>query len=107
MTWYIYRLVDPRNCKPFYVGLSIAPRRRLLGHMYDPASAGWPTCRELRSIGLKPILEFVSEHDTRDAALIAEWELIMASDGLVNRSRLEPWPSWARRNPEIAKRFSV
>lgn len=97
--WYVYRLIDPQDGLPFYVGLSIDPHRRLSGHMSIDSPCR-PRLRAIRAAGLRCEVEVVSEHSLFSHGRVAEQALIRASDGLVNRDRHVPfWPGCARGEP--------
>ena len=85
---FVYRLVDPRNGRTFYVGIACDPIRRLRNHATDPSSAAYLMLLSIRASGfeINDLLEIESEHQTRVEALEAEAELIRTMSGLVNRA---------------------
>jgi hypothetical protein len=64
MRIYIYKLVDPRNREPRYVGQTTKPAVRIKGHRSvrcGVAARGWRN--ELYALGLRPELEVIEEVD--------------------------------------------
>lgn len=83
-TWHVYRLVDPRNCKPFYVGCTTVSKDRFQDHVDNPAAAARARCRQLRDLGLHPKLKIVRAFDRKRAAYEFANRLILTTHGLVN-----------------------
>jgi hypothetical protein len=76
-TFYVYALVDPRDDKPRYVGITLNPERRLKAHLGKGKQAGrrrveWLAL--LSSLGLRPALRILAEVVGPAAALRAEQE---------------------------------
>jgi hypothetical protein len=92
--WRVYRLIDPRTGKPFYVGCTGVAKDRFQDHVDDPPAAARPRCRELRGLGLHPRLKIVRAFDRKLAAYEFACRLILTTRGLVN-APLEffRWPS--------------
>lgn len=88
-TWHVYRLLDPRSYKPFYIGCSVDPVGRAKHHAYDYCSSR-ERCREIKAAGLEVLVIIVSSHTDKLLALKAEWSLIISTLGLVNVARHEP-----------------
>jgi hypothetical protein len=84
MAWHVYRLIDPRTGKPFYVGCTAVPKDRFQDHVDDPALAARPRCRELRGLGLHPKLKIVRAFRGKLAAYEFACRLILTTHGLVN-----------------------
>lgn len=84
---YVYALIDPRNAKAFYIGSTVNPERRLLDHIYDPASAARERCQEILAAGQKPIQAILSKFDDPNEADAFERALIAADENLLNRAR--------------------
>lgn len=89
--WNVYRLVDPRDEKPFYIGCTMTPYGRYLGHMTDPASSAWPRMRDIKDAGLRADMGIVAEFDNKWVARSHERQLIIETDGLLNRERRQPF----------------
>jgi hypothetical protein len=71
----IYKLIDPRDQLPHYVGCtSHQPRLRLQAHLYDettnPRRVAW--IRELQALGLQPIIVEIERVGTEEEALKRE-----------------------------------
>jgi hypothetical protein len=107
MTWHVYRLIDPRTGKPFYVGCTTVPRDRFQVHVDDPAVAARSRCQELRSLGLHPKLKIVRAFDGKWSAYDFACRLILTTRGLVN-APLEffRWPSRSERRPGARSGFN-
>lgn len=85
---FVYVLVDPRNRRPFYVGISKNPRARFWQHCTDTGSGGWPLARELRNLGYGAdrVLKVVKRCRDRRAAMEIEHRLITSTPNLLNRN---------------------
>jgi hypothetical protein len=95
-TWHVYRLIDPRTGKPFYVGCTAVAKDRFQVHVDDPAVAARSRCRQLRDLGLHPRLKIVRAFDGKLAAYEFACWLILTTRGLVN-APLE-FVRWPRRS---------
>jgi predicted GIY-YIG superfamily endonuclease len=84
---FVYALVDPRTQAWFYVGITIMPEARLQNHRTDRSSAAWERIQEIERAGFECEMDIVAEYADRNEALRLEYDLIMSSDGLVNRDR--------------------
>lgn len=86
---YVYCLIDPRNNKPFYIGVSKYPWGRLNAHASDRCSAAWPVVRSLLDAKVRPdeILKIYKRCPDRNSALDLEHRLISTTPGLVNLCR--------------------
>lgn len=103
-TWRVYRLIDPRGGRPFYIGCTSAPTGQLQDHVDDPAVAARSRCRELRDLGLRPRLKIVRTFDRKQAAY--EFALILATHGLVNAPlEFVRWPKRSRNRTVSRPRF--
>lgn len=87
--WHVYSLNDPRTSRPFYIGMSIHPRKRLAQHRGYDSSARWEI-KELKRLGLSCELVILSSHDKQDEARLAEFLAIESTPDLVNRDRSDP-----------------
>ena len=88
----IYGLIDPRSGVVFYIGCSKKLRERLLNHGCDPASAAWPTCQELKALGLKPGVRIFGRLESKQAARTLEAQLTALMPHVVNSKRLCVFP---------------
>lgn len=63
MTYYIYKLVDPRTNKPFYVGMTNNPKHRFNQHLsiYHTTRIKEAIIQEIRAQGFHPIMEISEE----------------------------------------------
>jgi hypothetical protein len=89
-TCFIYFLVDPRDQKPFYIGISMSPWGRFDNHRHDPSSAAHRRLMDIiQTTGAKrgDILKIHKECRNRDEALDLEYRLINSTPGLVNKCR--------------------
>lgn len=84
--WYVYRLVDPKNGKVRYVGLSNKLKTRLQLHIRESLERQNTEKKrwiyKLWQKGLRPILLVVASCDTEDEARRAEstdWHLNRAT----------------------------
>lgn len=87
---FVYCLVNPRNGKPFYIGISSNPWSRFESHVHDASSAAWPVLRILvkqERIERDRILKIYRECPDRNAALQLEHRLIASTPKLVNKDR--------------------
>ena len=100
-TWHVYRLIDPRSCKPFYVGCTPVAKDRFQDHVDDPAAAARSRCQELRDLGLHPRLKIVCAFDGKHAAYDFACRLILETRGLVN-APLE-FVRWTSTTVEISQ----
>lgn len=87
---YVYSLTDPRNGHVFYIGASRNPRGRYSNHRHDPGSSAWSRFIDVMDAGQMPVLNVLSEHPSRWAALRREHDLIRSTPGLDNRSCAMP-----------------
>src|SRR4249919_3346297 len=92
--WRVYRLIDPRNSRVFYIGIGSVAKDRFQDHVDAPAVAARARCQELRDLGLRPRLKIVRSFDRKLAAYEFACRLILTTRGLVN-APLEffRWPS--------------
>ena len=96
-TWRVYRLIDPRTGKPFYVGCTTVPTDRFQDHVDDPAVAARSRCQELRAHGLHPKLKIVRAFRGKLAAYEFACRLILETHGLVNAPlEFVRWPKRSR-----------
>lgn len=86
---YVYFLVDPRSCDPFYVGMSDNPWYRFYSHCHDCCSAAYYKLMELTECGYdeKHILVIHKECQDRKEAFDVEHRLIVTMAGLLNRDK--------------------
>jgi predicted GIY-YIG superfamily endonuclease len=87
-TW-VYVIVDPRNRKPFYVGITKYLWYRFDQHRTDSGSAAWPRVNELLAAGYSPVRIHKPYRlcADRNEALRLEHRLINSIPGLLNRER--------------------
>jgi hypothetical protein len=91
---YFYKLVDPRDNLPFYVGQTVDPERRLKDYLNERPQHSRALDKridELRQAGLQPIMQELERKDcTAEGALVREayWIHFFESQGiaLLNRS---------------------
>ena len=83
--YYVYGLKDPRDYRPFYIGMSYFPKARPWDHTCDPKSAAHQRMEDMKAHGLRYALMIISAHPDRPAALAAEREEIRSREGLVNK----------------------
>lgn len=91
MVHYIYALVDPRNNKPFYIGITNNPKRRLAHHIstcnrpkgkWQRLNTNQRRISEIISSGHKPQMEIVETHTDyktlryRELYMIGKYEYI-------------------------------
>lgn len=74
----IYALVDPRNGRPFYVGCSVEPRRRLKKHIDEARRGINGGAKEARitdilTSGLRVELRALETQDETTAAAVENW----------------------------------
>lgn len=82
----VYGLVDPRDGKVFYVGITANRLSyRVYCHSHDPISAAWPRIQELKKLSLELGVHILAEYPSRDQAWEHEHRLIHTLPGLVNR----------------------
>jgi predicted GIY-YIG superfamily endonuclease len=86
----VYALVDPRDGQPFYIGISIQPRKRYCEHRNDPASAAWQRIREIVHAGYECEIEILEEFSDRFQAKVLEFRLLTSLPNLVNIDRRLP-----------------
>ena len=73
-TYYIYQLVDPRDGKPFYVGCTTNPHRRLIQHSKNPSGGSASKIEKILNSGSKPELEILDRITTETRALAENLE---------------------------------
>lgn len=73
---YIYTLIDPRDNKPFYIGITSNPEYRIKQHIYDASRIAqrgrWGTLKgwkfaDIIYAGLEPKMKIVGETDKNNA----------------------------------------
>jgi hypothetical protein len=74
-TWFVYALVDQRNGKPFYVGITTDWDRRKDQHLNNPC---------LSLLDVKPSMECIRKDLDEQTARRIERHLIRKLPGLVN-----------------------
>ncbi len=86
---YVYCLFDPRNRRPFYIGISKYQWYRFEQHKQDPSSSAWAPLNALLQKGFSPqcIYKIYKKCPNRNAALELEHRLINSTPGLVNCER--------------------
>lgn len=85
-TWTIYGMIDPRDYRLFYIGMTTVDfHTRLSGHKNDSASAANRRCRELAEFKLTPIFVALTTKPSLREARKAERDLILAMPWLDNR----------------------
>lgn len=76
--WYVYRLIDPRNNKPFYVGKGTGYRTSATININQTGNKLKKLfLSEIKNEGLEPLLEKVATFDTEKEALEYEKKLIL------------------------------
>lgn len=108
-TGYVYTLSDPRTGDVKYVGSTVDPQQRLMGHLYDSPNEdleAWK--RELSEDGAEPrmtIISVVTDEPLRrrEAELIdrlsSEWDLLNKKRPSVSVQR----KTEAEREPELTE----
>lgn len=115
--YFIYALVDPRDGLPRYIGRSIDPAVRFAAHCgatgHGAKRVAW--IKELRSLGLTPVLWVVrealgvvatirAEQDVVDEGRAAGWPLLnrpgSARGGTWSLGRRDWWNHWHPRHFE-------
>lgn len=90
-TTYVYELIDPRNNKVAYIGITNDLKERFSGHLYNessnPKKFNW--IKKLRALNLKPTMRIIATTSTRDQAEEIEIRTIKAY-GLSNLKNLTP-----------------
>jgi len=86
LPWKVYGLIDPRDGRVFYVGVSYIVQSRVVSHNSDPASSAWHTCREIVESGTKPDYCIFGSFALKRSALFLEASLITAIPKLTNRT---------------------
>lgn len=81
--FYVYELIGD-DSKPFYVGRTSDPQRRLAQHLSPTCSHGNPAHVMLMS-QKKPRMRIVGKYSTLSAAASAEKRRIIMTPGLVNK----------------------
>lgn len=104
----IYALSDPRSLRVRYIGQSIDPRQRLIGHLSAPKSDWTPKTRWLRklaALGLKPILTVIDEVEASmaDEAEV-RWIAAFKAVGILN---LSPGGFRIDYTPEVRLKMSL
>ena len=75
---YVYVYIDPRNLKNFYIGMGQGSRKS--AHLFDSGdSAKAQRIREIRSVGLEPVIRVVARELTQREAFLVEKTLIWNS----------------------------
>ena len=76
--YVVYRIVDPRDGKPFYVGQTSDAQMRWLDHLERerPLTRRRRRIKAILAEGLVPVFEVVAEAGTRDEALAKELETL-------------------------------
>lgn len=101
--FYVYTLVDPRNCRPFYVGKGIG--RRAWHHLGMRNDFDNPEKQKrinaIREAGQEPQVHIVLEGLREEEALLVEKGLIRAIPGLTNRTHSPVVPHWRAALREI------
>lgn len=80
-TTYLYLLIDPRDGKIRYVGITSDPEKRMLRHLHKQRSMGYGFTlwnAKLESDKLYPIMCVIGKFAIKDDAVKAEGELIKA-----------------------------
>jgi hypothetical protein len=83
---HVYRLIDPRDSLPFYVGITNNPNIRYVQHCApDEESAKSARIASIRGDGLEPIFEVIESYRDRQIALEQEtyWIHTYESQGMV------------------------
>lgn len=73
----VYSLVDPRDNCVHYIGMSRNVQNRFRAHMHKDANwvkASW--VKELKGVGLLPVLSMIAENLTREEAQKLELQMI-------------------------------
>ena len=91
---YVYALIDPRTCQPFYIGKGTGDRKvrhfQSVPNRYQGESGSdkHNKLEEIKKAGFKPLATILSHHSSDDAALTAEREMIekIGLDSLTNQN---------------------
>lgn len=88
--WYVYLLVDSRNNKPFYVGITQNRKRRAKSHKSDIYSLTNQRIKEIHGANAKVIMRTVALFKTRAEAADLEAGLIVeaaaSGKGYINQT---------------------
>jgi predicted GIY-YIG superfamily endonuclease len=70
MLYFIYELIDPRDNRPFYVGITNNPNARMMTHLAATESNTEKNARinAIRSSGLQPTMRIIEYWDKKDKA---------------------------------------
>jgi len=86
--WYVYILYDPRNNTPFYIGKGVKRRMTATININQTGNGlKRKFLKEIKDIGLKPIVTVVAEYDSekdaleKEKILISEFGRIIKGDG--------------------------
>lgn len=86
MNWSVYGLIDPRDRRVFYIGVTANTKQRLSSHMSDQQSAAWAKCNEIKQSGSVPLMCIFGETDVYAEAIHLESALIIAIPHTYNRT---------------------
>lgn len=84
MKWYVYRLIDPKDGKPFYIGKGCGKRARSHLNVKNGRLPIHARINLIRDAGREPSVEIVERFESESEALTYEAHLISKTPGLEN-----------------------
>lgn len=91
VSWYVYKLIDPRDGRPFYIGKGTNDRYR--AHISEArsghVSAKCERIREIEAVGLAVGVDIARDFDFEDQAYAYEHHLIKKI-GIANLTNIRP-----------------
>jgi|SRR5690349_13281172 len=76
MPGYVYKLLDPRDGRCFYIGMTGNHTRRLQEHIAGTSRCSAPKVHELAQAGLVPSMVVVAQTETADQAHAIERRML-------------------------------
>lgn len=86
MIYYLYKLLDPVTRETKWIGVTRNPKQRVKTHAYYKGTRKCEWVRDLKNVGLSPIMEIISEYLSGHEAFKAEAKMLREHPaGLFNR----------------------
>jgi predicted GIY-YIG superfamily endonuclease len=70
--YHVYALVDPRDSKTRYIGVTKSPKSRFDNHCYGSTQSTRKWAKDLKALGLRPVMIVLQLCPTPQQAALAE-----------------------------------